>query len=472
MSIDKRITELTNEFITIVDIKNEIDLTFTILEERITKLKDLHRDFTTKNKQTLFTFGLDSFHFQSKLIDIEYDDMNRLFSAITNRMYCEFFKLYKLICDYIIENIPDKRLINLINANNDYPIYKDLEPFKKYDFAIIHNLHEFIIELLQSIYGNVINQEHELLIHKSKNSIGINIDNFVSKFQFNILVIREKALLFINYVDFFHKLHRKILERFTSKLQLMFSQLDHDIKFEDCSELNKIRQKAMIDNFIKDNISPKLLADLTNNILLNEMNSESELSSASSFDMKIELTNPIKNNNIVLDIEPLSFTQLEPEPEPEPKPKPEPEPVEPIKKVEELVKKVEKKIESVPVTVPVKKVEPVPLKKEEPIPEKKESVPVKKEEPVKKVEPVPVKKVEPVKKEEPVPVKKVEEPVKKVEEPVKKVEPIPVKKVEEPIKKVEPVPVKKVEEPVKKVESIKKEEPVPVKKIEESKTPL
>jgi hypothetical protein len=48
------------------------------------KLKELYKEFVSNNKNNLFVFGLDSFRFQSKLIDIEYDDMKRLFLAITN----------------------------------------------------------------------------------------------------------------------------------------------------------------------------------------------------------------------------------------------------------------------------------------------------------------------------------------------------------------------------------------------------
>ena len=70
--------------------------------------------------------------------------MKRLFSSILNRMYCDFFKLYKIITDYINTNINDKKVKEMININNQYPIYKDLEPFKVYDFDTIENIHDVI----------------------------------------------------------------------------------------------------------------------------------------------------------------------------------------------------------------------------------------------------------------------------------------------------------------------------------------
>ena len=82
----------------------------------------MYSEFINNSKTQLFVFGLDSFHFQSKLIDIEYDDMKRLFLAINNRMYCEYFKLYKIIVDYITKNVVDKKISEIIKVNN-FPIY-------------------------------------------------------------------------------------------------------------------------------------------------------------------------------------------------------------------------------------------------------------------------------------------------------------------------------------------------------------
>ena len=100
-----------------------------------------YSEFIKNNKNKLFVFGLDSFHFQSKLIDVEYDDMKRLFLAINNRMYCEYFKLYKIITEYVYENINDKKITEIIKVNN-FPVYKDLEPFKEYSFETTTEISE------------------------------------------------------------------------------------------------------------------------------------------------------------------------------------------------------------------------------------------------------------------------------------------------------------------------------------------
>jgi hypothetical protein len=264
--MDTRLNQIKADFKHIVDLKEDNIKTLDILSQKINKLKEIYAEFIQNNKQNIFVFGLDSFHFQGKLIDLEYDDMKRIFCAITNRMYCEYFKLYKLIIEYILEAITDKKLLDLIKVNNNYPTYKDLEPFKQYDFAIIQNIHEIIIILLLSIDNYISNKEIELSAHKIRNNTGLNIDNFVNTFNFNIVVMKEKLLLFITYMDFFHKLHNKYLKRFATKLQLMAGQITNDIKFEDSTQDKQAKRKSLISDMANEKIDDTLLNELKNSI--------------------------------------------------------------------------------------------------------------------------------------------------------------------------------------------------------------
>lgn len=268
--MDARLNNLKPAFTQIVDLKNENIKTFATLADKMKKLKEFYADFIKNNKNNLFMFGLDSFHFQEKIIDIEHEDMQRLFDAIINRMYCEYYKLCKIIVDYIQKNISDKKIVELTTMNMNFPIYKDLEPFKKYDFDNIQNLHENLLVLFQGIYGFYLNKEHELKNHQIKNSIGLNIDNFVNTFQFNNIVIREKLTLFITYLEFFHKLHNKYLKRFTTKLQLMVSQVTNDIKFEDTLEMSKTRINDMMVTLQNDNVNVSLMSELKQSMDDNE----------------------------------------------------------------------------------------------------------------------------------------------------------------------------------------------------------
>ena len=236
--MESKLVKLKTDFNNIINVRTTVKNIFDILQIRIDKLKILYAEFIKTSKNQMFVFGLDSFHFQSKLIDIEYDDMKRLFLAINNRMYCEYFKLYKIIIDYISSNINDKKITDIVKINS-YPIYKDLEPFKEYNFEIILDIHENILNLLGIIISTLNNKENELLLHKNKQRIGLNIDNFITTFNYNIIVMREKIIMFITYIEFFHKLHTKYLKRFANKIQLMYSHINNDIQFDESLEVSK-----------------------------------------------------------------------------------------------------------------------------------------------------------------------------------------------------------------------------------------
>ena len=240
--MENRISKLKTDFNNITTIRNNVKSVFDILQLRINKLKMFYSEFIKNNKNKLFVFGLDSFHFQSKLIDVEYDDMKRLFLAINNRMYCEYFKLYKITTEYIYENINDKKITEIIKVNN-FPVYKDLEPFKEYSFEITTEIHENILVIVNSIISNLNTRENELNIHRGKQALGLNIDNFITTYNFELTVIKEKISMFLTYIEFFHKLHTKHLKRFSNKIQLMYTHISTDIRFDETIEINKEKEK-------------------------------------------------------------------------------------------------------------------------------------------------------------------------------------------------------------------------------------
>lgn len=299
--MEERLGFLKNNFNVIVDFKENNIISLQLLDVRIKKMKEIYSDFITTNRDNIFVFTLDSFHFQGKLIDIEYEDMMRLFYAITNRMYCDYYKVFKIIIEYVKENVPDKKLNELINVNDNFPLYKDLEPFKQYDFHYIQSLHEIILVILTYLNTFIINKEHDLQIYQSKNKIGLNIDNFVNTFNFKNTVMKEKAILFITYIEFFQKIHTKYLKRFTMKLQLMLSQINNDIKFEN-HENDKNTKNEILNDLKNTNIDKDILKQLKmsvfddKSIVSSDKNCVSEsrsksTSNASSHD--IEITNNI-----------------------------------------------------------------------------------------------------------------------------------------------------------------------------------
>jgi hypothetical protein len=181
---------------------------------------------------------------------------------------------------YVDENIPEKKLQELIRVHNNFPVYKDLEPFKQYDFQYIQSLHEIILVILTYIHTFITNKEHDLKVYQTKNQTGLNIDSFVSTFSFNTTMMNQRAMLFINYIEFFHKSHTKYLKRFTMKVNLMLSQLNNDIKMDSPTETKTVK-KDMIADLKDQNVDRDLLKELRVSISADDM-SQSRASGSSS----------------------------------------------------------------------------------------------------------------------------------------------------------------------------------------------
>lgn len=302
--MDIRINQLKLNFTHIIDIRSQVTSIFDILQVRIDKLKTLYSEFIRSNRDNLFIFGLDSFHFQSKILDIEYDDMKRLFLAINNRIYCEYFKLYNIIVAYVCETIKDKKVLEMFSINNSFPVYKDLEPFKQYKFEIVQEIHENILLLLSSTNNYIINKEHELKLHQGKQDIGLNIDNFVNTFNYNVTSIRDKTLLFITYVEFFHKLHTKYLRRFAIKVQAMYNQINNDINFDE-NNGGRVVSPTASNNL--DNVSANASADTSKPINKLQQGVKKVISGISAFKQltTVKEMKPDIVTNAVVEVEPI-----------------------------------------------------------------------------------------------------------------------------------------------------------------------
>ena len=120
---------------------------------------------------------------------------------------------------------------------NVFPVYKDLEPFKQYDFEIIVELHKTILLLLNDLNEHILERDNQLKTFMHKQQSGLNINNFVNTYDFDISVIKQKRTLYLSYLEFFHHIHTKHFKRFAKKMKLMNDYLDEDIKFEDESLL-------------------------------------------------------------------------------------------------------------------------------------------------------------------------------------------------------------------------------------------
>jgi hypothetical protein len=284
--MDSNLNALKNNFSIIVNMRSEIQSTFNNLEVKIAKLKEIYSNLLKNNNQSSYTFGLDSLAFQRKLIDVELNHMKQFFLLLNNRIYCEYYKLYKIISVYIKKSFKDQKILDLVNDENKLLIYKDLEPYKEYGFEQIVNLHELILSILNGLCNNYSTKELKLQEYKMTNDCGLNLNNFIITFKFDNVVLKENIELYINYLEFFHTNQVKNLKRFITKIRILCSQIDHDVKFE-----SKNLKKSMIENLKNDDIDNNIIDEIKDN--LNDSNDENDVTDNISFDFHHIETNKI-----------------------------------------------------------------------------------------------------------------------------------------------------------------------------------
>jgi hypothetical protein len=129
--------------------------------------------------------------------------------------------------------------------------------------------------LLYEINEHILYKENELDLHRKQQSIGLYINNFVNAFNYNILLVKEKCGLFISYIEFFHSLHTKYLQRFAMKVNLMYTQITHDVRFEDTPTASDKNKKELLHNFKSDNIDKTLIKEIKRSFDDSDSNSSS-----------------------------------------------------------------------------------------------------------------------------------------------------------------------------------------------------
>ena len=80
--MDNELKKLQKNIINIKNIVENINKTFDKINSIKSKMENMYADMLKNNNKQLFLFGLDSFHFQNRLIDIETEEMKKIFNVI------------------------------------------------------------------------------------------------------------------------------------------------------------------------------------------------------------------------------------------------------------------------------------------------------------------------------------------------------------------------------------------------------
>ena len=99
--------ELKNNFDNIKHLRESVQNLMTSLGKKVETLNSIHHELLSKNLNETTT-GLDALLFQSKLINIEVQSHYNMFKIIDNRIYCDYYKMFKILLKFLLQNIENK----------------------------------------------------------------------------------------------------------------------------------------------------------------------------------------------------------------------------------------------------------------------------------------------------------------------------------------------------------------------------
>jgi hypothetical protein len=209
--------------------RGEIKTISEDIKHKLNALNKIYVDMLKTHADKNFTFGLDAFYFQHKMLEHDYENICNTLNGIENRMYCEYYKTYKMLQEYVVNEIKDTGHFDKYISKKNYPIYKDLEPLKNYEFGITLEIHQNIIQLILALKKYYLGKDEELKSDKTHTEHGINIDNIVIFQKYTNALLNEKINMFIRYVEVIIKHHTSYLNRLLDKSKFIIAMVNEDI---------------------------------------------------------------------------------------------------------------------------------------------------------------------------------------------------------------------------------------------------
>ena len=211
-----------------------------------------------------------------------------MFKIIDNRIYGDYYKLFKILINYLSENIKNKNLVSQFE-NKDYKVYKDLNNLQDYEFSSTTEIYNDIVQIIDILHTELTEREHKLAMQKIKQESGLNIHTLTSKVNYNNNYLKNHIILFTDNIETFNSFHKRYLIRFLLKTKLFYGQINTDIKIEESrnsldykledneneSIILQEDEEIEIRNSIKntEDISGKSIQIDTKNNMQNELNS-------------------------------------------------------------------------------------------------------------------------------------------------------------------------------------------------------
>jgi hypothetical protein len=268
------LTAIIENFEYIKTMRSKIASIFQDVTQKIGYLNKIYADIVKIHSMKEYTFGLDSFYFQTRLIELENENLSKMLNILTNRFYCEYYKLHKIIEEYINNEINDVKLNDKFLNKKVFPVYKDLDKNSNYDFNLTIEIQRNIVKYITDLCDYLRIRNIELKDNTKHSKLGINIENIVNYQHFSNALLHERITMFVRYVEALNKHHTKYINRLFVSSKSMIDAVNEDIMTKHFNNDHSISpaENEEVDettnNYagIKITISDNLINEVTNDI--------------------------------------------------------------------------------------------------------------------------------------------------------------------------------------------------------------
>ena len=245
-NLSHNLEKLKSTFHNILLLRNDVTKLKKQVNNKIMELKTIYGELSKNTTKKALLFSLDSFFFQYKLFSVELENIDRFRVLLNNRMYCDYYKLYTLIVNYIKDNSEDLSAEKI--EFYTFPVYKDLEPFQEYNLDDIKHIHEDIMKYINFLYECYEINQSKITNYNGKTRIGFSISNLLNTLEHENMVLKQQMSLYINYLSFFHISQTKHLKSLLQRLKDFDNEIEenvngnHAYSVDDVEEADTIRK--------------------------------------------------------------------------------------------------------------------------------------------------------------------------------------------------------------------------------------
>jgi len=226
--MEQQLETIKTEFSIVKENIHAITNNLTTVKKKLDRLKQIYSDMiSTNSNKKIFLFCLESFNFQIKSFSVDADNLHKSLLLVSNRVYCDYYKLLKLI-RVIFEEYKyafPKELVEL-------PAYDVLNPLFEYSVDDIVKIHANVCLLIKTLIEYYDNNCDNIESYNTKSQTGICIFNFIKTLEYDNSVLKDQIILYLNYLDFFKTTQTKHLVKLLGKMDAFQKDISSEIADE------------------------------------------------------------------------------------------------------------------------------------------------------------------------------------------------------------------------------------------------